>query len=199
MTMQNLQTVVERHAGQQALETGTTEDMHPAVFRIFLTFFALKMAGLFLVFWGDRAATGMLVVSTLYGVMYYALWCHVFWPAALGAIDSAQGATVGGILEERGSHLHRCREWAKCPDPDLHRTLDGRFWCLGHVHDAEFLRIGEANRTLLQRISILFVAMGGATQASATCLKVETSRGKEVASEAYVLESNPGLLLKTRP
>ena len=91
----------------------------------------------------------------------YALWCHVFWPAALGAIDSAQGATVGGILEERGSHLHRCREWAKCPDPDLHRTLDDRFWCLGHVHDAEFLRIGEANRTLLQRISILFVAMGG--------------------------------------
>ena len=73
MTMQNLQTVVERHAGQQALETGTTEDMHPAVFRIFLTFFALKMAGLFLVFWGDRAATGMLVVSTLYGVMYFGL------------------------------------------------------------------------------------------------------------------------------
>ena len=73
MTSLNLQTVVEHHARHQASETGTKEDMHPGVFRIFLTFFALKMAGLFLVFWGDRAATGMLVVSTLYGVMYFGL------------------------------------------------------------------------------------------------------------------------------
>lgn len=63
----------EQTVPQAVLEQNTSLDIHPRVFTLFFTGFLIMMIALFVVFRTDGAALAMVIISAVYGVLYFGI------------------------------------------------------------------------------------------------------------------------------